>query len=194
MAEKITLFKCEFVTGFLDVDLDILRNSAMDCYNNAKFMAEDSDDIRAEDVRIPYSHEVQRVVKTLESVWKKEYNEDIELCWQPGDSSDPNSAVWAVVHSYNQSTNLHSHESPDNYSDGAYVSAAFWVHVPENSGDFVFQYKPNPYTVEQHTISPKFGQFAMFDSTMPHYVTRNLSNDYRVVISMNFRKTITEPG
>jgi len=188
VANKVTLFKSEFVTGRLEVDLNYLRELVMDCYANAKFMANDSDDIRAEDVRIPYTREVQRVVKSLESVWKKEYNEDIELCWQVGDTSDPNSAVWAVVHSHNQATNLHSHESPHNYSGGAHVSAAFWVHVPENSGDFVFQYKPNPYTVDQHTISPTPGQFAMFDSTMLHYVTRNLSDDYRVVISMNFRR------
>jgi hypothetical protein len=187
MAKKVTLFKSEFVTGCLDVDLEDIKTSVMDCYANARFMAKDTDDIRAEDVRIPYTREIQRVVKTLEAVWKKEYDKDIELCWQPGDDSDPNSAVWAVVHNHNQSTNLHSHESSDNYQGGAHVSAAFWVHVPENSGDFVFQYKPNPYIVDQHTISPKPGQFAMFDSTLPHYVTRNLSDDYRVVVSMNFR-------
>ena len=32
-------------------------------------------------------------------------------------------------------------------SRGPHVSAAFWVQVPENSGDFVFRYKPNPYIV-----------------------------------------------
>jgi len=55
MAKKVTLFKSEFVTGCLDVDLEDIKTSVMDCYANARFMAEDSDDIRAEDVRIPYT-------------------------------------------------------------------------------------------------------------------------------------------
>ena len=101
--------------------------------------------------------------------------------------TDPNTAAWAVVHSRGEMTNLHSHESSENYSEGAHVSAAFWVQCPKDSGDFVFQYKPNPYIVEQHDIQPQQSHYAMFDSTMPHFVTKNCTDELRIVISMNFK-------
>jgi hypothetical protein len=31
------------------------------------------------------------------------------------------------------------------------------------------------------------GKFAMFDSTLPHFVTKNQSDELRIVISMNFK-------
>ncbi|MGZ4995645.1 MAG: putative 2OG-Fe(II) oxygenase, partial [Methylobacter sp.] len=58
--------------------------------------------------------------------------------------------------------------------------------VPPNSGDLVFQYHKNPYVIEQESIEAKKGKFVMFDSTIPHFVTKNQSNENRIVISMNF--------
>lgn len=187
MAKRVTLYTREFLTGKLDVNLSEIELLVMDSYRNKRFMSSYEDSIRAEDVRVSYTRELQRVVKTLESVWHKEYGTEIELCWQVGSTEDPNSAIWAVVHGHNQSTNLHSHETSENYHGGAHVSAAFWVKVPPDSGDLVFQYHTNPYIIEQTTVKAEAGKFAMFDSTLPHFVTRNLSDDYRIVISMNFR-------
>jgi hypothetical protein len=40
--------------------------------------------------------------------------------------------------------------------------------------------------VSETTIKSVEGFFLMFDSTVKHRVTENLSDDYRIVVSMNF--------
>jgi hypothetical protein len=153
-------------------------------------MDKNESSIRNEDIRIDYNDDIKQLAESLQSEWKKQVYEQygvndksIELYWE----NDPNEAFWAVVHKNGESTNLHSHESHDNYTRGPHVSAAFWVQVPENSGDFVFRYKPNAYIVANKVIKSKNAGFLLFDSTMEHFVTKNCSNEFRIVISMNFR-------
>jgi hypothetical protein len=75
----------------------------------------------------------------------------------------------------------------ESYEDGAQVSCAFWVQFPPKSGDLVFQYNSNPYRIHQEVVKAEPGKFAMFDSTLPHFVTKNQSEGLRIVISMNFK-------
>jgi hypothetical protein len=187
MGEIVTLYKKEYLVGHLDEDLQPLVEMILNNYNQGRNMAGDTDDIRHEDIRINFTPQVQRIARTLCEEWKKAFEDDIELCWQNKEGQDPNSSFWAVVHERNESTNLHTHESMENYEEGAQISAAFWVQVPPNSGDFVFQYQSNPYRVHQELIKAEAGKFAMFDSTLPHFVTKNCSNGLRIVISMNFK-------
>ena len=187
MAEVVTLTKCEYLVGELEEDLQPLVDMVMRNYEQGRNMAQDPEDIRAEDIRIDFTPQVQRIVKTLCDAWKTAFDQEIESCWQEKPAQDPNQAFWAVVHDRNESTNLHSHESAHDYEHGAHVSAAFWIQVPQDSGDFVFQYHKNPYLLEQRTIKAQAGKFLMFDSTLPHHVTKNRSNGLRIVISMNFK-------
>ena len=187
MSETVTLYKKEYLVGYLDEDIQPLLDMILDNYNQGRNMAKDSDDIRHEDIRINFTPQVQRIAKTLAEEWKKAFDDDIELCWQNKEGQDPNSSFWAVVHQKNESTNLHTHESMECYEDGAQISCAFWVQVPPKSGDLVFQYKSNPYRIHQEVVKAEAGKFAMFDSTLPHYVTKNQSDGLRVVISMNFK-------
>ena len=187
MTEVVTLTKCEYLVGELEEDLQPLIDMVMRNYEQGRNMAQDAEDIRAEDIRIDFTPQIQRIVKTLCDAWETAFDQEIESCWQNKPVQDPNQAFWAVVHERNESTNLHSHESSDNYIGGAHVSAAFWIQVPQDSGDFVFQYHKNPYLLEQRTIKAQAGKFLMFDSTLPHHVTRNRSDGLRIVISMNFR-------
>jgi len=187
MAEVVTLTKCEYLVGELNEDLQPLVDMVMRNYTEGRNMAQDPEDIRAEDIRIEFTPQVQRIVKTLCNEWKTAFGQEIESCWQEKPAQDPNQAFWAVVHERNESTNLHTHESSDDYLNGAHVSAAFWIQVPPNSGDFVFQYHKNPYLLMQRTITAQAGKFLMFDSTLPHHVTKNRSNELRIVISMNFK-------
>jgi hypothetical protein len=159
----------------------------MSNYHEGRNMANDVAHIRFEDIRINFTPQVQRIARTLCDAWKESFGDEIELCWQNREGQDPNTSFWAVVHNPNESTNLHSHESPENYEEGAHVSAAIWVQVPKDSGNLVFQYRVNPYKVKQEEVEAQSGKFAMFDSTMPHYVTKNCSNEQRIVISMNFK-------
>ena len=187
MAEVVTLTKSEYLVGELNEDLQPLVDMVMRNYAEGRNMARDADDIREEDIRIDFTPQVQRIVKTLCDEWNIAFGQEIESCWQEKPAQDPNQAFWAVVHERNESTNLHTHESSDDYLNGAHVSAAFWIQVPPNSGDFVFQYHKNPYLLEQQTIKAQAGKFLMFDSTIPHHVTKNRSDGLRIVISMNFK-------
>jgi hypothetical protein len=187
MAERVTLYKAEYLVGSLNEDLSDLEAMILRNYNEGRNIAHWADDIRYEDIRINFTPQVQRIARTLEQEWFNTFGDEIELCWQGQEGNDPNSAFWSVVHATGEMTNLHSHESADNYVGGAHVSAAFYVKVPPNSGDFVFQYKPNPYIIRQEVVKAEPNKFVMFDSTMPHFVTKNHSDDLRIVISMNFR-------
>jgi hypothetical protein len=187
MTEVVTLTKTEYLVGYLDEDIQPLVDMIMKNYHEGRNMANEVTHIRHEDIRINFTPQVQRIAKTLCDAWKETFNEEIELCWQNKEGQDPNSSFWAVIHKPNESTNLHSHETPDNYENGAHVSAAIWIQVPKDSGNLIFQYKINPYRIRQEEVEAKPGKFAMFDSTIPHYVSKNCSDEHRIVISMNFR-------
>jgi len=184
-----TLYKCEYITGKLEtIDIQSITDMVLEKYHANKTMSKHAASIRNEDIRIEFNSEIQKLARELCAAWHEYSGNEIELCWNSSmTDTDPNTAAWAVVHSRGEMTNLHSHETPTNYEEGAHVSAAFWVQCPKDSGNFVFQYKPNPYIVEQHDIEPLQGHYAMFDSTMPHFVTKNCTDELRIVISMNFK-------
>ena len=191
MAETETLYSVDYIIGELpDIDRKSIGKMVLRNYLAGNNMDEDESSIRNEDIRIVYNDDVKRLTEALQREWRQKVYEqfgvvdkNIELYYE----NDPNEAFWAVVHKNGEMTNLHSHESHDNYSRGPHVSAAFWVQVPENSGDFVFRYKPNPYIVANKVIKSKDGGFLLFDSTMEHFVTKNCSDGLRIVISMNFK-------
>ena len=187
MTEVVTLSKTEYLVGSLNEDLQALADMIMKNYNLKRTMSSDEIDIRYEDVRIDFNAQIQGIVKSLCQAWKDAFDEEIVSCYTGGFLEDYNEAVWAVVHNPGDITQLHTHETPEDYRGGAQVSAAFWVQVPPDSGDFVFQYNRNPYLIEQTRIKSEPGKFLMFDSTLKHFVTKNRSNSQRIVISMNFR-------
>ena len=188
MAEVVTLYKKEYLVGHLDEDLNPLVEMILENYHRGRNMAKESDDIRHEDIRINFTPQVQRIAKKLCDSWQEAFDEEIELCWQNKEGQDPNHSFWSVVHERNEMTNIHTHESSENYNEGAHVSAAIWIQVPKDSGNLVFQYQRNPYRTCHEEVIAEAGKFAMFDSTLPHYVTKNFSNEQRIVISMNFRR------
>ena len=187
MTEVVTLSKTEYLVGSLDEDLQDLVDMVMKNYNKGYLMSKEEINIRYEDVRIDFNTQVQRIIKTLCQSWKDEFDEEIVSCYSGRLDEDHNQSVWAVVHNPGDITQLHTHETAEDYRGGAQVSAAFWVQVPPDSGDFVFQYNRNPYLIEQARIKSEPGKFLMFDSTMKHFVTKNRSQGQRIVISMNFR-------
>lgn len=187
MAERVTLYTKEYLVGNLSEDLTPLTEMIMDNFNKNRFMAEGDRDIRSEDVRINFTPQVQRIVQSLITAWKDAYGKEIELCWAPTNTHDPNTSFWAVVHGKHQTTNVHTHESALNYESGAHVSVAYYVQVPEDSGNLIFRYNINPYVLRQTEIQAEPNKFVMFDSTLAHFVTKNNSDDNRIVISMNFK-------
>ena len=187
MTQVVTLHKIEFLVGSLNEDLQELASMVMKNYDKGYLMSKEETDIRYEDVRIDFNPQVQRIIASLCEEWKTAFGQEIESCYTGRLDQDHNESVWAVVHNPGDITQLHTHETAEDYRSGAHVSAAFWVQVPEDSGDFVFQYKRNPYLNEQTRIKSEPGKFLMFDSTMKHFVTKNRSQGQRIVVSMNFR-------
>ena len=184
-----TLYSCDYFTGELpSVNRKEIGKMVLQNYFSGNNMDEDTSSIRNEDIRIPFDDNIRGLVGDLSEIWSKNaqkqgiLDKKLKLSYK----NDLNEAFWAVVHEKAESTNLHSHENQQNYQSGPHISAAFWVQVPENGGNFVFRYKPNPYVVANEVIYSKEGHFLMFDSTIEHFVTKNCSDGFRIVISMNF--------
>ena len=188
-SEKASLYSCDYIFGHLpDVDTKAIERMVLENHKKKRMMHEDPNNIRGEDIRIDYDENIQKLKNQLCNEYKSNTGMNIQLCCDanPKIHKDRNESYWAIVHNRGETTQLHSHENNKNYAAGPHISAAFWVKVPDNSGDFVFQYNPNKYMVSETTIKSVEGFFLMFDSTVKHRVTENLSDDYRIVVSMNF--------
>lgn len=81
MSEIVTLYKKEYLVGYLDEDIQPLLQMVLDNYNSGRNMAKTPDDIRHEDIRINFTPQVQEIAKKLIQEWKKAFDEEIELCW-----------------------------------------------------------------------------------------------------------------
>ena len=84
--------------------------------------------------------------------------------------------TWAHVHRPLESTHLHFHGD-----DTKQLSFVYYAKVNEKSGKLVF----NLEKFYHQMFSPKIGNLLVFPSWLPHYVTKNLSNETRISISGN---------
>ena len=101
------------------------------------------------------------------------------------------SGMWTIINPYQASNARHIHSNN-------FISAAYYVKAPENSGDIVFhdprsanviktpiiniQNKLNSNTFN---ITPKEGLLVLFPSYLHHSVNMNKSSGDRIVISFN---------
>ena len=99
--------------------------------------------------------------------------------------------MWAIINKKNNFNIEHTH--PNNF-----LSAAYYVKAPENSGSFRVT---NPNTISRERITksdsrtdlnqnvgqiiPKEGDLLIFPAYLPHSVGQNLSDEDRVIISFN---------
>jgi hypothetical protein len=181
--ERKVLHTIEYLVGYLpEIDNSKLKANILNSYNSQKFMSEESSDIRYEDIRLEILPEVKKLTKLLIDKFSEAYGLKIKLV----PTEDINQVIWAVIHGKNESTNWHGHESSHNYENGAKISAVYYVDVPENSGDIIFKINENPYTTKQYLEKSETSKFILFDSTIQHCVTKNLSENKRFIISMNF--------
>jgi len=154
-----TLYSLNYIAGeLLNIDRKSIGEMVLRNYLAGNNMDKDESSIRNEDIRIDYNDEIKQLVLSLQSEWKQQVYEQYGV-------NDKN-------------IELYWENDPNE---------AFWVQVPEDSGDFVFRYKPNPYIVANKVIKAKDAGFLLFDSTMEHFVTKNCSDGFRIVISMNFK-------
>ena len=78
-------------------------------------------------------------------------------------------------------TTSHRHDDDDEL-----LSAAYYIRVPENSGDFIIKTSNVPNKGETIRITPTEGNFLFFKPNMLHEVTENLSDQHRLSIGINF--------
>ena len=63
----------------------------------------------------------------------------------------------------------------------------YYIKVPKNSGDLVLKYKKHKLDFSSIVFNPEERKFIIFQSGLDHYVTPNLNEEPRIIISFNFK-------
>tara|TARA_Y100000590_G_scaffold429291_1_gene541710 strand:+ start:988 stop:1593 length:606 start_codon:yes stop_codon:yes gene_type:complete len=124
----------------------------------------------------------------------KDFLKDIminEIGWEYIPNKQRIVAMWAIINNKDSYNIKHNHQN-------CYLSAAYYVKKPKNSGDITF-YDPKEaktyrfpeiekntnYSSESITIKPEEGDLLIFPSYLYHDVGINLTDQDRVVVSFN---------
>ena len=103
--------------------------------------------------------------------------------------------LWMNINPPGSSNKAHMHP-------GSHLSGVFWVQLPKDSGEIVFQnsfsferfnemmkyndkFKEDNALYQNYTLFPGSGAMVLFPSSVYHYVEPNKSNEDRVSISFN---------
>ena len=114
-----------------------------------------------------------------------------EIGWEYIPNKQRVVAMWAIINKKNSYNVKHNHQN-------CYLSSAYYIKKPENSGDITF-YDPKEsktyrfpevekhtnYSAESITIKPEEGDLLIFPSYLYHDVGVNLSDKERIVVSFN---------
>lgn len=119
----------------------------------------------------------------------KKYAKDLEI-----DSNLSVSNFWLNINNFKDSNSPHCHP-------GSIFSGVYYIKVPNNSGNLVFQntalsyldlFWPdqiiknyNNYTSSQFELVPAINNLIIFPSWLQHYVKPNLNQESRISISFN---------
>ena len=176
--EEVDLHRVFFIHGKLDnIDIKSLKEDCLKSFKNSKKVSNDITDVRNEDLKIPKSKAFNNIVSQIQEKFLKKYSQKIKL-----------DDFWAVVHRKNESTHTHDHVDCFDIKNSPDYSAVFYVQVPDNSGVIIFEYPINKYNqTKRWWYPPSEGHYLIFPSTLDHLVTKNNSNDLRIVISFNFK-------
>lgn len=135
--------------------------------------------------------------KTFESFLNyiiQNLKEGIEKILQSNSSVKLNN-MWINVNNKNDHNFLHTHGGVD-------FSGVFWIKIPKNSGDFIFnsphefqEYRMHKSILpsiaskfnlySQYYLTPTEGMMVIFPSHIYHRVSKNLSHYNRISISFN---------
>ena len=166
----ITIAKIDIMKGMVDADLNSLSKILLDNYHN-KFECE-VESTYFEDSICPPNDIVDDIIQQIQ----------IDFNAATGEKITPLN-YWGHIHEKNMSTNMHNHND-------TYVSAVVYVEVPEGSGSIVFRPRLNQYDNSAYSskFQPERGVYYIFPGYLDHFVTRNMSNELRISLSINFKK------
>ena len=188
--EFINLYSVDvFKTYLPNVNNQILEKEILDNFEKKNYTKDSKADILHYGSIEDCALEVTEELKLLSNeIWeaaseyiqkfypRKKYNMFLDI-------SPEAYAIWGHVIRPNEQTIYHSNHGPDN-SNYLNLSAVYYVNVPENSGDLVF----NPFTHKNmwtKNIKPEQGMVVIFPSWLHHYTLKNRSNKNRISISAN---------
>lgn len=166
MPETYTISRIDVIQGTTNVDLTGLSDLLLE-YENDRLDPEPHN-THYEDSHCPDHPIVDSIVNEMISSFKEATDLDLEL-----------QDKWAHIHQKNMSTNIHDHYPAD-------VSSAFYVSVPEGSGNICFHPSHNKYNPRREVFESKEGMYLMFPGGLEHSVTRNLSENPRISLAFNF--------
>ena len=168
--ELINLARIDLLKGKTNIDLDSLCKILLDNYTN-KFDC-DIDSTFFEDSICPQNKYVDKIIDDIKTDFFAATEEKIE-----------ETSYWGHIHEKNMSTTLHNHNE-------SYVSAVVYLKIPKGSGSIVFRPRINQYDNSAYTskFKPEKGNYYIFPGYLDHFVTRNMSDEKRVSLSINFKK------
>ena len=168
--DLINIARIDLLKGRVDADLDSLSKILLNNYHN-KFECE-IESTFSEDSICPPNEILDGIIEQMQ----------IDFQAATGEKITPLN-YWGHIHEKNMSTNMHNHYD-------SYVSAVVYLEVPEGSGSIVFLPKLNQYnnSAYKSKFTPERGVYYIFPGYLDHFVTRNMSDQFRISLSMNFKK------
>lgn len=115
----------------------------------------------------------------------------LDMQWNLTKQNIQITSMWSIINQKEALNGRHIHGNN-------FISAAYYVKAPKNSGNIVFfdprsapSYHhpittgPNKLNADSHNIQPVDGLLVLFPSYLHHAVEPNNSNEERIVISFN---------
>ena len=133
-----------------------------------------------------------KIAKKLAIIFEKYYKMVIvEMGWKYDPNRTEIEAMWSIINNKGSFNIQHNHPN-------AFLSSAYYVKYPENSGKIKF-YDPREQKNIRYPkinklgelsaptvdITPKEGDLLIFPSYLSHAVAKNLSEEDRIIVSFN---------
>ena len=137
--------------------------------------------------------ENNNVAKKFANIMEKFYKDVImsDMGWKYENQKVNIEAMWSIINKKGSSNIRHMHPN-------SYLSAAYYVKAPKNSGNISFfdpkeqknfSYPPikknTDLSAEIAHVKPEEGNLLLFPAYLYHAVGENFSNEDRIVISFN---------
>ena len=97
-------------------------------------------------------------------------------------------SIWSHILEPQQSTIPHNHQEDQwdgGHPDDNGLSFVYYVTYPKQSGNIVFDFQM-AHKRMHYGIKPMVGMLIVFPTWIPHYTTRNVSDETRISISGNY--------
>ena len=138
-----------YIIEFFDENLPPLCEMILENYENKKFVDHG--------IFLNFTPQIQRLSRIAKELWKKTYNQNIDLCWTSDNSTGAYSAIL-------ESQTIITKD----------ITALFYVQVPNI---------PNDDLLGKTIIKPVPNKFIMFDSEESY----NLQGDSKIIVRLDFK-------